>query len=83
MGTFGEDIEAHYVQANNLQSRGRSYNPRSNAPSKLLRTLDDNINAAPSFNRALQNKSYIAFADEMEDRQRIFEDEIIKRIKVI
>ena len=28
MGTIGEDIEAHYIQANNLQSRGRSYNPR-------------------------------------------------------
>lgn len=49
MGTIGEDIEAHYVQANNLQSRGKSYNPRSNVPSKLLRTLDDNINTAPAF----------------------------------
>ncbi len=83
MGTIEEDIEAHYIQANNLQSRGKSYNPRSNVPTKLLRTLDDNVNAAPSFQRAQQDRSYLAFSDEMEERQRIFEDEIIKRIKVI
>ncbi|CDW84164.1 UNKNOWN [Stylonychia lemnae] len=78
-GTIGEDIEAHYVQANQLQSRGRSLNSRIQAPSQLLRTIDDGVN----MHRDIIKNQRTVFDDEIEERQRIFEDEIIKRIKII
>eukprot|EP00347_Sterkiella_histriomuscorum_P007377 403349172 len=76
-GTISEDIEAHYVQANHLQNRGRSQNSRPGGV--LLRTIDDNLQ---QHRDVLKNQKQV-FDYEMEERQRIFEDEIIKRIKII
>jgi hypothetical protein len=47
--------------------------------SKLMRTIDDGV----AYHKDLVKNQRTAFDDELEERQRIFEDEIIKRIKVI
>jgi hypothetical protein len=47
--------------------------------SKLMRTIDDGV----AYHKDLVKNQRTAFDDELEERQRVFEDEIIKRIKVI
>lgn len=69
MGDVASDIETHYIQANKLAARGKS----QNANKKMLRTLDDSVN----------HQNDVTFNEPIEDRMRIFEDEIIKRIKII
>ncbi len=76
----GQADESEYIVKSG--GRGHSYNPRNNLGARLHQTIDDNIlinRVAAGVRGIYQNR-----ADESaEDRMRIFEDEIIKRIKII
>jgi len=81
-GAYGEDMEAQYYGRG--APRVASYNPRNQISARLHRTIDENL----LVNRILSNSRYNFFKREnvdeaIEDRMRIFEDEIIKRIKII
>jgi hypothetical protein len=83
-GVYGEDMEAQYFGRG--APRVASYNPRNQVSSRLHKTIDENL----LVNRILSNsrnnflKRENGGLDEAtEDRMRIFEDEIIKRIKII
>lgn len=80
-------MEAHYLVRGlgGGANRVHSYNPRNQVSARLHNTIDENL----IVNRILSNSKSNFFrrdggADEnQEDRMRIFEDEIIKRIKII
>jgi len=44
-----------------------------------MRTIDEGLN----YHKDLVKNQRTVFDEELEERQRIFEDEIIKRIKII
>ena len=78
----GEDLEALYLARGD---RVHSYNPRNQVSARLHKTIDENL----IVNRILSNSKSNFFKrdpaneENLEDRMRIFEDEIIKRIKII
>lgn len=78
---YADDIE--YI-VKGLGNRVHSYNPRNQLGQRLHKTIDENVimNRLMSANKnGFRRESH---QDEtVEDRMRIFEDEIIKRIKVI
>ena len=79
---YGEDIE-YFVKAG-VGSRVHSYNPRNQIGQRLHKTIDENVimNRLMSANKnGFRRESHLD--ESAEDRMRIFEDEIIKRIKVI
>jgi adenylate kinase family enzyme len=71
--------------ANKGGHRGQSLDPKG-APGQrdqsLHRTIDDNLILNKMIHRSQQKRDR-EYEETMNDRMRIFEDEIIKRIKVI
>lgn len=76
-----EDLESHILK----NARVRSLNPRSQFSQRMHKTIDENM----IFNKVISGrKNYAPQAgkdeeESMDHRMRIFEDEIIKRIKII
>ena len=78
----GEDLESHFV--NKIGSRVHSYHPRNHqlGSSRINKTIDENVllnKIVVGTRNMLRNEG----VETMEDRMRVFEDEIIKRIKII
>jgi hypothetical protein len=75
-----EDLESHLLKNGN---RIRSVNPRSQFSQRMHKTIDDNM----IFNKVMMSGRKATNGKEEEEtldhRMRIFEDEIIKRIKII
>ena len=77
-----EDIEAQLVK----NARVRSMNPRSQFSQRMHKTIDENL----IFNKVISGRKHYAGQgsgkedeETLDHRMRIFEDEIIKRIKII
>jgi hypothetical protein len=74
-------------------SRVHSYNPRNQVPSRFHKTIDENVIlhrimstgklGGLNRNQLLLGGGGISTEETLEDRILIFEDEIIKRIKII
>jgi len=78
---FGEDFESQYIIKNG--GRLRSFHPRNQVSSRLTKTIDENLILNRMVAGTKQMLRREGLEESVEDRMRIFEDEIIKRIKVI
>ena len=78
-----EDLESNILK----NGRVRSVNPRSQFSQRMHKTIDDNM----IFNKVISGRKHYAPQggggkeedESIDHRMRIFEDEIIKRIKII